>query len=170
MHFKKTNFIKLFLLSSLLTFSNISFSQITIELAEPISTETEQPEKKETPKISLTPQFPKSKFIKPNNQLVSPKNEEDEKNINKLINIASINGLIVGYGMYCKLPEEQIEEIHNHFINISKNFKQDAKVFLMKNYEEKVAISRDKGPSYSNTDCKHIANEYSKILTHLNNK
>ena len=84
---------------------------------------------------------------------------------NQVINIASINGLLVGYGFYCSINPENIKVLHNkYFETVARINNPEYQEMAREEYEKKVKIARQYGPSYSGTNCEFIIAEYKKIM------
>src|SRR6476646_9457241 len=82
-------------------------------------------------------------------------NEESSHKIQtELLNVSSINGLLVGYAFYCQQPEDNIKLMNSYFNNMISHINdEDIKKEMQSNYEDKVKTARDKGPTFSGTDC-----------------
>lgn len=93
---------------------------------------------------------------------------EKEKQERKLKNVAAINGVLVGYGLSCEIPKEQVERLHNRFMYLVHALKDKSNQDLMQTeYEDQLGIAKEKGPSYSQTDCNYIKEEYNKIISEM---
>lgn len=100
-----------------------------------------------------------AQFIRDNNTI-----NESPASV-KLKNLSSINALLVGYGFYCKIDEAKVKLLHDNFqTNIINRLSGENKNMALNNYEEKVKMAREKGPSWSSMTCENIYDEYSKIL------
>lgn len=103
-----------------------------------------------------------AQFIRDSN---SSSNNTDSAAIVKLKNLSSINALLVGYGFYCKIDEQKVKLLHNTFqSNVIDKLNSENKRIALTNYEDKVKMARERGPSWSSMSCENIYDEYSKIL------
>lgn len=92
-------------------------------------------------------------------------NKKENTALTKIRNLSSINALLVGYGFYCKIDDSKIKMLHDNFNNnVINRLNADNKKMMLDNYEEKIKIAREKGPSFSSMTCENIYDEYSKIL------
>lgn len=83
---------------------------------------------------------------------------------NQIKNIASVNGLIVGYAIYCSIDPQKSKLIHDKFYAlVAKAQSSSVQEVMVSEYEQKVKLARQNGPSYSGVDCAHIVKEVQKI-------
>ena len=124
--------------------------------------------------------FPNSsyaqKFIRDENSPTASSNsnsggaKDEKKSItNQLSNIASINGLLVGYGFYCNINPDSVKVLHSkYFETVARIGDDEYKKLATDEYESKVKIAREKGPEFSQTNCEFVVGEYKKIMNLVN--
>ncbi len=118
-----------------------------------------------------TPTAYAQKFIREEGSSSSSATPKGDKQsiTNQISNIASINGLLVGYGFYCNINPDSVKVLHTkYFETVARITDEEYKKLATDEYEAKVKIAREKGPEFSQTNCEFVVGEYKKIMNLIN--
>lgn len=94
--------------------------------------------------------------------------QEASSQIDVLKNIKGItayNATIIGYGMYCNFPKDEVQLINAQFIAILNQVKLSSKDYddTKSYFFDTLKTAKERGPSNSNMSCSQFQTEFDKI-------